>query len=249
MAEARRCGAEIIPVDSEHSAIFQCLLGQRPQDLRRIILTASGGALRDVPLARLAAVTPQQALAHPTWKMGPKVTVDSATLMNKGLEVIEAYWLFGVAVEAIEVVMHRQSIVHSLVEFADGAILAQLSQPDMRLPIQYALGYPERVPVRRGGLEVADLGTLSFGQVDMERYPCLRLAYEAARTGGSAPVALSAADEVAVEAFLAGKIGFTQIPRIIESVLERHAPAPVETLEQVAAADREARAVAHSLLD
>ncbi len=250
MAEARRCGAEIIPVDSEHSAIFQCLLGQRRQDVRRIILTASGGALRDVPLAQLAAVTPQQALAHPTWNMGPKVTVDSATLMNKGLEVIEAHWLFGVAVEAIEVVMHRQSVVHSLVEFADGAILAQLSQPDMRLPIQYALGYPERVAVRRGGLEVAELGTLSFGRVDMDRYPCLRLAYEAARAaGGSAPVALSAADEVAVEAFLAGKIGFMQIPRIIESVLERHTPAPIETLDQVAAADRDARAVAHKLMD
>lgn len=247
-AEARRCGAEIIPVDSEHSALFQCLLGQRPQDVRRIILTASGGALRDLPLAELVAITPQQALAHPTWEMGPKVTVDSATLMNKGLEVIEAQWLFGVAVENIEVVLHRQSIVHSMVEFTDGAALAQLSQPDMRLPLQYALGFPERIPVRRAGLELAELGELSFGAVDVERYPCLRLAYQAARRGGTAPVALNAADEVAVEAFLAGRIGFLDIPRIIEAVLERCPDAAVDNLEKVVATDRECREIAHSVL-
>jgi 1-deoxy-D-xylulose-5-phosphate reductoisomerase len=249
MAEARRCGAEIIPVDSEHSALFQCLLGHRRQDVRRLILTASGGALRDLSPAELAAVTPQQALAHPTWDMGPKVTVDCATLMNKGLEVIEARWLFGVAVERIEVVLHHQSIVHSLVEFADGATLAQLSQPDMRLPIQYALGYPGRIPRRRGGLELSEVGELTFGPVDLDRYPCLGLAYEAARRGGAAPVTLNAADEVAVAAFLAGRIGFLDIPRIIAAVLDRVAAAPADTLEQVVAADTAARSAAHNLLD
>jgi len=249
MAEARRCGAEILPVDSEHSALFQCLLGHRRQDVRRLILTASGGALRDLSPAELAAVTPQQALAHPTWDMGPKVTVDSATLMNKGLEVIEARWLFGVAVERIEVVLHHQSIVHSLVEFADGATLAQLSQPDMRLPIQYALGYPERLPQRRGGLELSEVGELTFGAVDFDRYPCLGLAYQVARRGGAAPVALNGADEVAVAAFLAGRIGFLDIPRIIATVLDRVAAAPADTLEQVVAADTAARSAAHNLLD
>lgn len=249
MAEARRCGAEIIPVDSEHSAVFQCLLGHRREEVRRLILTASGGALRDLSPTQLAAVTPQQALAHPTWDMGPKVTVDSATLMNKGLEVIEAQWLFGVPVDRIEVVMHRQSIVHSLVEFVDGATLAQLSQPDMRLPIQYALGFPQRVPIRRGALEMRDLSELTFGAVDLDRYPCLRLAYEAARRGGTAPAALNAADEVAVQAFLAGRIGFLDIARIIESALDQHAPAPADSLERVVAADMEVRRMAHNLLD
>ena len=249
MAEARRCGAEIIPVDSEHSAVFQCLLGHRREEVRRLILTASGGALRDLSQAQLSAVTPRQALAHPTWDMGPKVTVDSATLMNKGLEVIEAQWLFGVPVDAIEVVMHRQSIVHSLVEFVDGATLAQLSQPDMRLPIQYALGFPQRVPIRRGALEMRDLSELTFGAVDLDRYPCLRLAYEAARRGGTAPAALNAADEVAVQAFLAGRIGFLDIARIIESALDQHAPGPADTLERVVAADMEVRRMAHNLLE
>jgi len=248
MAEARRRGAEIIPVDSEHSAIFQCLLGHRPGDVRRIILTASGGALRDLSPEELKAVTPQRALAHPTWAMGPKVTVDSATLMNKGLEVIEAHWLFGVAVERIEVVLHRQSIVHSLVEFADGATMAQLSRPDMRLPIQYALSYPERAPVRYGALEIAEAGELTFGPVDVARYPCLRLAYEAARRGATAPAAMNAANEVAVEAFLAGGIGFTDIARVIEGVLGKHTPRPADNLEMVLAADAEAREMAHKML-
>jgi 1-deoxy-D-xylulose-5-phosphate reductoisomerase len=248
MSEARRCGAQIIPVDSEHSALFQCLLGQRREDVRRLILTASGGALRDLPLEELKAVTPQRALAHPTWRMGPKVTIDSATLMNKGLEVIEAHWLFGVPVERIEVVLHRQSIVHSLVEFVDGAVLAQLSQPDMRLPIQYALSFPERPAVRWGGLEIAQAGELTFGEVELARYPCLRLAYAAARQGGTAPAVMNAANEVAVSAFLAGTIGFMDIPRIIEAVLDRCPPAAADTLEAVIAADSEGRAMAHKLL-
>jgi len=247
MSEAARYGAEIIPVDSEHSALFQCLLGHRREDVRRLILTASGGALRDLSLEELKGVTPERALAHPTWQMGPKVTVDSATLMNKGLEVIEAHWLFGVPVERIEVVLHRESIVHSLVEFVDGATLAQLSQPDMRLPIQYALGFPERVPTRWGPLEITEVGELTFGSVDLARYPCLRLAYEAARRGGTAPAAMNAANEVAVSAFLGGEIGFTDIPRIIEAVLDSHRPAPVESLAVVAAADAEARQTAHKL--
>jgi 1-deoxy-D-xylulose-5-phosphate reductoisomerase len=247
MSAARSAGAEIIPVDSEHSALFQCLLGHQREHIRRIILTASGGALRGLSPEELSRVTPDQALAHPTWRMGPKVTVDSATLMNKGLEVIEAHWLFGVPVDRIEVILHHQSIVHSLVEFADGATIAQLSQPDMRLPIQYALSYPERLPARWGALELARTGELTFGAVDRNRYPCLRLAYEAARRGGTAPAALNAADEVAVEAFLAGRIGFMDIPRIIETVLSRHTPEPADTLERVIAADADARAIAHSL--
>jgi len=248
MSAAHSAGAEIIPVDSEHSALFQCLLGHRREHVRRIILTASGGALRDLSPEQLARVTPQQALAHPTWRMGPKVTVDSATLMNKGLEVIEAHWLFGVPVERIEVLLHHQSIVHSLVEFTDGATIAQLSQPDMRLPIQYALSYPERLPVRWGALELAQTGELTFSAIDVDRYPCLRLAYDAARRGGTAPAALNAADEVAVEAFLAGRIGFMDIPRIIETALSRHTPEPADTLERVISADADARAIAHSLV-
>ena len=248
MSEARRFGSEIVPVDSEHSALFQCLLGHRREEVSRLILTASGGALRDLSPAALAEVTPERALAHPTWQMGPKVTIDSATLMNKGLEVIEAHWLFGVPVERIEVVLHRQSIVHSLGEFVDGSTLAQMSAPDMRLPIQYALGFPERVPRRWGTMEVSKLGELSFGPVDMDRYPCLRLAYEAARRGGAAPAAMNAANEVAVEAFLARRIGFLDIPRIIAAVLDRHEPGEADTLEKVLLADAEARRLAHKLV-
>jgi 1-deoxy-D-xylulose-5-phosphate reductoisomerase len=248
MAEARRCGAEIIPVDSEHSAIFQCLLGHRPEDLRRIVLTASGGAVRDLPLEELRTVTPERALAHPTWAMGPKVTVDSATLMNKGLEIVEAHHLFGVPVDKIEVVLHRQSIVHSLVEFNDGATLAQLSQPDMRLPIQYALGYPERVPVRYGALDIAEVSELTFGAVDATRYPCLGLAYTAAQRGGTAPAAMNAANEVAVAAFLAGKTGFSDIARVIAAVMERHPIEAADDIKIVLAADAEARALAHKML-
>jgi 1-deoxy-D-xylulose-5-phosphate reductoisomerase len=247
-SEARRFDAEIIPVDSEHSALFQCLLGHRREDVRRLILTASGGALRDLSPAELAEVTPERALAHPTWQMGPKVTIDSATLMNKGLEVIEAQWLFGMPIDRIEVVLHRQSVVHSLLEFMDGSTLAQLSLPDMRLPIQYALGFPERVPRRWGPMEVSQLGELTFGSVDMERYPSLRLAYAAARAGGTAPAAMNAANEVAVEAFLAGKIRFTDIPKIIAAVLDAHSPGDAETVDMVLSADVEGRRLAHKLV-
>ena len=243
MAQARQAGITIRPVDSEHSAIFQALGDQRPY-LARILLTASGGAFRDTPPDELARVTPAQALAHPTWRMGPKVTVDSATLMNKGLEVIEARWLFDLEVDRIEVVLHRESIVHSLVEMVDGSVLAQLSSPDMRLPIQYALSYPERLAVPWGGLDLAQVGSLTFEKPDFARYPCLELAYQAARGGGTLPAAMNAADEVAVDLFLAGKIGFTDIPRLVARVMERHRPAPAPSLEQVLAADAESRQVA-----
>jgi len=243
MDQARRAGITIRPVDSEHSAIFQ-VLGQGRPYLRRILLTASGGAFRDLPPECLAQVTPEQALAHPTWHMGPKVTVDSATLMNKGLEVIEAQWLFGVGVDQVAVVLHRQSVVHSLVEFVDGSVVAQLSLPDMRLPIQYALSYPERIPVTWGAVDLTEVGPLTFEKPELTRYPCLELAYQAARAGGTMPAAMSAADEVAVQAFLSGIIGFTDIASLVAAVMGRHRPVPDPSLEQVLAADAEGRSIA-----
>ncbi len=205
-------GGELRPVDSEHSAIWQCLWGEEGHAIRRILLTASGGAFRDFDRARLASVTAEQALNHPTWKMGSKITVDSATLMNKGMETIEAMWLFDVPMDKVEVVLHRESIVHSLVEFSDGSVKAQLGVPDMRLPIQLALAYPERMPAPpMPTLNLATIGTLHFGTPDMERFPCLRLAMEAGRLGATYPAAMAAADEVAVERFLAGEIGFLNL--------------------------------------
>ena len=239
--EAKRTGAQLIPVDSEHSAIFQLLLGQDRGAVRRVMLTASGGAFRDLSPEELAGVTPEQALAHPTWRMGPKVTVDSATLMNKGLEVIEARRLFDLRPEQIEVVMHPESIVHSLVEFNDGTMLAQLAQPDMRLPIQFALTYPERLPRPEPPLEPARLGALHFSEAPLSRYPCLRLAREALVAGGTAPAALNAADEVAVEWFLQGRIGFTRIPEIIEFALAEHQVKAGDSIASLLAVDREVR--------
>jgi len=237
MAEARRSGGRIVPVDSEHSAIWQCLVGEAPDGytplpggpphVRRVMLTASGGALRDRPAEAMDGVTVAEALAHPTWEMGPKVTVDSATLMNKGFEVMETHWLFGLPYDRIEIVLHRESVVHSLVEFADGSVKAQLGPPDMRLPIQYALSFPERWA--NPDLPRLDLGrptTLTFDRPDLDRYPCLRLALEAARLGGTYPAVLSAADELAVELFLAGQIAFPEIPRLVESALAVHHPTP-----------------------
>jgi 1-deoxy-D-xylulose-5-phosphate reductoisomerase len=238
-------GGELRPVDSEHSAIWQCLWGESPRSTRRIILTASGGAFRDFSLERLATVTPEQALDHPTWKMGRKITVDSATLMNKGMETIEAMWLFDVPMSAVDVVLHRESIVHSLVEFSDGSVKAQLGVPDMRLPIQLALSYPERMPEPPMPLlDLAAVGTLHFAPPDTERFPCLRIAMEAGRAGGTVPAAMAAADEVAVERFLAGELGFLDIPRVIEQVLERHERIANPTLDEVLAADAEARRLA-----
>ncbi len=227
--EARAEGVPLLPVDSEHNALWQCLEGEAPlgtwspdSKVARLILTASGGAFRDRPLDTLGAVTPAEALAHPNWQMGPKVTVDSATLLNKGFEVIEACWLFGLPYDRIDVVMHRQSMVHSLVEFVDGSLKAQLGPPDMRLPIQYALTYPQRRPSPVARLDLAALGGLTFGPLDEARYPCFRLARSAAEAGGTYPAALSGADESAVDLFLKGAIGFPDIARLIEQVLAEH---------------------------
>jgi len=241
MAEAERTGAQILPIDSEHSAIFQSLLGHPRAAVARVILTASGGAFRDVSPEELDRVTPEQALTHPTWKMGPKVTVDSATLMNKGLELIEARWLFGLVPEQLDVILHRESIVHSLVEFVDGSVLAHLANPDMRLPIQFALSYPERLPRPDPAPDLAALGALNFAPFQPERWPCVRLAKEALAAGGTAPAILNAADEVAVAWFLEGQIAFTQIARIVEQALEAHAVEAGESMEALLAADSRVR--------
>lgn len=238
-AEARESGAEILPVDSEHSAIHQSL-GESPRDeVSRIILTASGGPFLNA--ASLDSITPEEALAHPTWEMGEKVTIDSATLMNKGLEVIEARWLFDIDSSKIEVVIHPQSIVHSMVEFVDGSCIAQLSTPDMRLPIQYAITYPQRVQSLTKKLDLAEVGKLEFLKPDFSRFPCLNLAYEAIRKGGTMPAVLSASDEIAVSAFLGSEIGFTQIPQVLEKVVSNHTPKQNPTLEEAEAADHWAR--------
>jgi 1-deoxy-D-xylulose-5-phosphate reductoisomerase len=241
---AHRRGVSILPVDSEHNAIHQCLHGRPTAEVRRLILTASGGPFRLLDRAALARVTPEDALRHPTWRMGRKVTIDSATLMNKGLEVIEAHWLFGTPAGAIDVVVHPQSVVHSMVEFCDGSIIAQLGVPDMRLPIQYALSYPERWTAPAAPLDVAGLGTLEFGPPDLDRFPCLRLAYAALEHGGVWPVVLNAANEVAVEGFLSGRVPFGSIAFVIDRALEAAdtmATAP-RTLADVRAAHSWARA-------
>ena len=242
MAAAREHGGQVRPVDSEHSAIWQCLWGEDPRAISRLMLTASGGPFRDWPLAELSRVTAEEALRHPTWSMGPKITVDSATLLNKGLEVIEARWLFDVPFERIEIVLHRESIVHSLVEFRDGSVKAQLGLPDMRLPIQLALTYPERLPASAPRLELGSVGALHFEAVDRQRFPCLELALEAGRRGGTYPAVLAAADEVAVGLFLTGSIGFLDIPRLLADSLEAHQPIANPSLEEILAADTWARA-------
>jgi len=242
VAAARQHSADLRPIDSEHSAIWQCLWGEDRASIARIILTGSGGPFRDLCQDDLDRVTAEEALRHPTWQMGHKVTVDSATLLNKGLEAIEAHWLFGVPFDKIEVVLHRESIVHSLVEFRDGSIKAQLGMPDMRLPIQCALTYPQRLPAARvKRLDLARLGTLAFCQPEPRRFPCLGLALESGRRGGTFPTALAAADEVAVEHFLAGRIGFTDIPRVIEATLTAHQGTVEPGLDQVLEADAWAR--------
>lgn len=244
-AEARRYGVEIIPIDSEHSAIWQCLRGERGTEVSRLILTASGGAFRDWAVEDLAKVTPEEALRHPTWRMGRKVTVDSATLMNKGMEVIEAHWLFGLPFPRIEVVMHRESIVHSMVEFADGSVKAQLSPADMRLPIQFALSYPERwANPALPKLDLVAVGNLSFAAVDLKRYPCLSLAHQAGERGGTYPAVLCAADEVGVALFLQGRIGFQDIARVVEEALAKHKGIDHPSLDDIMAADAWARAAA-----
>ena len=237
----REARAPIIPVDSEHSALFQCLQGHRVEDVCRLILTASGGPFRGMKKEDLKDVTGEDALRHPTWQMGQKITIDSATLMNKGLEVIEAHHLFGFKPEQIDVVIHHQSIVHSLVEFVDGSLLAQLSMPDMRGPIAYALSYPERLPGVLKRCSLSELKTLSFEEPDIETFSCLRLCYRALQLGGTAPTVVNAADEKAVDAFLKGYIGFNEIPVIIEEILSSHQTVVVNTIEDVLEADRWAR--------
>jgi 1-deoxy-D-xylulose-5-phosphate reductoisomerase len=248
MTLAEATGARILPVDSEHSALHQLVAGERPGSVDRLVLTASGGPFRGRSRADLEGVSVEDALRHPTWDMGGKITIDSATLMNKGLEVIEAHHLFGTPYEQIGVVVHPQSIVHSYVLLCDGAALAHLGHPDMRVPIAYALHWPERVDVPVRPLDLAELGALTFEPVDTDAFPCLRIAREAALAGGTAPCVLNAANEVAVHAFLAGRNGFLDIPRVIEATLERLPARGVHSFEILYDADREARAVAASLL-
>jgi 1-deoxy-D-xylulose-5-phosphate reductoisomerase len=241
MERARQSGATLIPVDSEHSAIFQALRGHDPNDVRRLLLTGSGGPFRGA--RELETVTLEQALAHPTWTMGRKISIDSATLMNKGLEVIEAHWLFGVPAERIDVLIHPQSVVHSLVELQDGSMLAQLGLPDMRIAIAYALTYPRRAALPFPSLDLSRVGPLTFEPPDMERFPCLALAYQALQKGGTCPAVLNAANEVAVAAFLEGRIPFTAIPGVIERTLAAHRSLD-SSLENVLAADAWSRQVA-----
>src|SRR3984957_16732228 len=244
MAAAKKAGREILPVDSEHNAVHQCLRGGRPGEVRRLVLTASGGPFRKTPLASLENVSREQALAHPNWKMGDRITIDSATMMNKGFEVIEARWLFGVRPDQIDVVIHPQSTIHSMVEFVDGSILAQLGPTDMRMPIQYALTYPERVPSNQVALDWSKLRRLDFAKVSTRRFPCLRLAREAMKKGGAFPCALNAADEVAVAAFLERRLPFPGIAEVIERVLARTPRTRFEKMDDVLAADAEARRTA-----
>ena len=246
MEAVAACGAVLLTVDSEHSAILQCLRGERHGEIARLLLTASGGPFFDQPITD--EITPAQALCHPTWKMGPKITIDSATMMNKGFEIIEARWLFDIPPERIQVVIHRQSIVHSMVEFCDGTIMANLAPPDMEIPIAYALGYPERLPSAHR-LDLFDMKALEFQKPDFEKFPCLRLALEAAGTGHSAQVVLNAANEVMVDRFLTGKARFTDIPRVVEAMLCRHAAAPLEDIEAVLALDREIRCKTEEYLE
>ncbi len=236
MARAAATGAAILPVDSEHSAIHQSLAGHNRGEVRRLILTASGGPLRTVPAAELSAVTPARALKHPNWSMGDKITIDSATLMNKGLEVIEARWLFGVEPRRIDIVVHPESIVHSMVEYIDGSMVAQLGVSDMRGPISYAMAHPERLPLDLPPLDLGRLGRLTFEPPDAARFPAFTLAYRALEMGGTAPAALSGADEGAVAAFLAGRCRFTEIAEACAAALDAHAPEPVRSVEQALAA-------------
>jgi 1-deoxy-D-xylulose-5-phosphate reductoisomerase len=228
-------------VDSEHSAIFQCLANSDTRQVRRLVLTASGGPFRTLPLEAFAAITPEDALRHPTWAMGKKITIDSASLVNKGLEVIEAQWLFGLPVDQVDVIVHPQSVVHSLVEYVDGSVLAQLGVPDMRLPIQYALTYPERCACPAARLSLEEVGGLTFEAVDRRKFPCLDLAYEAARGGGSWPAVLNAANEVAVQSFLDRRIGFDEIPTIIRKALDAHPHRAIRSVEDVLDVDRKVR--------
>ncbi|MED0656770.1 1-deoxy-D-xylulose-5-phosphate reductoisomerase [Anoxybacillus ayderensis] len=247
MKHAIDYGVSILPVDSEHSAIFQCLQGEQQKNIECIILTASGGSFRDRTREQLEHVTVEEALKHPNWSMGAKITIDSATMMNKGLEVIEAHWLFHLPYEQIDVLLHKESIIHSMVQFHDGSVIAQLGTPDMRVPIQYALTYPDRFPLHIERLNLAQVATLHFQKVDMNRFRCLQFAYEAGNIGGTMPTVLNAANEEAVAAFLAGRISFLAIEQCIEQAMERHVPIAHPDLETIRAVDRETRQYVKSL--
>jgi 1-deoxy-D-xylulose-5-phosphate reductoisomerase len=249
MAAAKKSGRELLPVDSEHNAVHQCLRGGERGEVRRVVLTASGGPFRKTPLAALQSVTPEQALAHPNWRMGNRITIDSATMMNKGFEVIEARWLFGVQPNQIDVVVHPQSTIHSMVEFVDGSVLAQLGPTDMRMPIQYALTYPERMASNDVALDWSKLRRLDFAKVSTRRFPCLRLAKEALKKGGALPCALNAADEIAVAAFLERRLPFLGIAEVIERVLARTPRTRFEKMDDVLTADKEARRMAKEEVD
>ena len=245
----RENGVRLLPVDSEHNAVFQCIEGRPPESVRRIILTASGGPFRQLPADRFDEITIEDALNHPTWRMGNKITIDSATLMNKGLEMIEAHWLFGLPPEKIDVVIHPQSVIHSMVELIDGSVIAEMAITDMAIPVAFALAYPERLPLDHlPPLSLIDCANLTFEQPDFARFPCLRLAYEALRAGGTMAACLNAANEELVAGFLAGRICFVDIPRHIEAVMLRHHNAPARTLEDVIGTDGWARAMARELM-
>ena len=240
-AAAKRRGVPLLPVDSEHSAVFQCLVGHNRGDVHRILLTASGGPFREWPADKFAGITVEEALKHPTWKMGAKITIDSATLMNKGLEIIEARWLFDMPADKVQVIVHPQSVVHSMVEYVDGSVIAQLGVPDMGIPILYALTYPERRPTPAVRLDLTRAGALTFFEPDVAKFPCLRLARAALAVGGTAPVILNAANEVTVAAFLERRLPFVQIPALIERALDRLEQGPLTSIEQCVAVDADAR--------
>jgi 1-deoxy-D-xylulose-5-phosphate reductoisomerase len=249
MAEVQRRGVSLLPVDSEHNAIHQCLRAGVSREVKRLVLTASGGPFRKTPLSKLAKVTPKQALAHPNWKMGQRITIDSATLTNKGFEVIEARWLFDMDLAKIHVVIHPQSTIHSMVEFVDGSILAQLGPTDMRMPIQYALTYPDRIPSNHCALDWSSLSRLDFEEVPLRKFRCFELAKEALRQGGPLPCALNAADEIAVAAFLEKRLPFLGIPAVIDNVLEKMPRKAMTSIDDVLAADAEARQLAREEVD
>ncbi|PLS16710.1 1-deoxy-D-xylulose-5-phosphate reductoisomerase [Bacillus sp. M6-12] len=248
-SEARKAGVKLLPVDSEHSAIFQALQGEQEKNIERLIITASGGSFRDRTRAELESVTVEDALNHPNWSMGAKITIDSASMMNKGLEVIEAHWLFGIDYDKIDVLLHRESIIHSMVEFQDTSVIAQLGTPDMRVPIQYALTYPDRIPLPSANrLNLAEIGRLHFSKMDFVRFPCLKYAYDAGRSGGTMTTALNAANEEAVAAFLSGKISFLEIEYLIAKALDWHQAILDPGLEAILLTDKETRKYIQTLL-
>jgi 1-deoxy-D-xylulose-5-phosphate reductoisomerase len=249
MRESKKAGVSIFPIDSEHSAIQQSIQGHRSEDLKRIILTGSGGPFKDLPIERLSKVTPQEALRHPRWRMGRKISIDSATMLNKGVEAIEAKWLFDVEMDQIEILLHPQSIIHSMVEYMDGSIIAQLAPADMRIPIAYALSYPRHLKGELPSLDLLEIGSLSFERPDTRRFRCLDLSLAAGKIGQSMPAVLSGADEVAVNAFLEGKIGFLDIPHVIEETMEKHETFPLASIDEAIEADQWAQSRAKEILE